>query len=224
MRDGDAVLLSWSGGKDSAMTLAALRASGVEPVGLLTTVATETGEVSHHGVPRSLLVAQAAATGVPLVPVELPDPCPDEVYAERMAAALAQVPGLRAVAFGDLFLDDLRAWREARLADVGLEAVFPLWGRDTTELARTFVRAGYAATVCAVDTDQLDASYVGRAYDATFLADLPDDVDPCGEHGELHTFVTDGPILSRPVPVEVVAIDTGGRFAHARLAAATPDP
>jgi uncharacterized protein (TIGR00290 family) len=212
-----ATLLSWSGGKDSAMALHALRTSGVEPVGLLTTFVAPSGVVSSHGVRRELLVAQAAAVGVPVVPVELPDPCPDTVYAERMRGALATVDRLAAVAFGDLFLADLKAWREARVAELGLDAVFPLWGRDTTELARWFLEVGFAATVCVVDTDQLDASFVGRSYDAAFLDDLPAGVDPCGEHGEFHTFVTAGPVMTAPLPITVRPLPVTGRFATAEL-------
>jgi uncharacterized protein (TIGR00290 family) len=216
-----ATLLSWSGGKDSAMALHALRRDGVEPVGLLTTFAGPDGAVSHHGVPRDLLERQAAAAALPVVAVDLPDPCPNEVYAARMGAALASVPETTTVAFGDLFLADLRAWREERLATAGLAACFPLWGRDSADLARWFGDEGFRGTVCAVDTDQLDAGFVGRPFDARFLADLPASVDPCGEHGEFHTFVTDGPVLARPVPVTVTGTTTDptGRFVRADLAA-----
>jgi diphthamide synthase (EF-2-diphthine--ammonia ligase) len=203
------------------MALHALRRDGVDPVGLLTTFGGPGDAVSHHGVPRDLLERQAGAAGLPVVAVALPDPCPNETYAARMGAALASVPGTTAVAFGDLFLADLRAWRETRLAAAGRAASFPLWGRDTGDLARGFTDDGFRATVCAVDTDQLDAGFVGRPFDASFLADLPASVDPCGEHGEFHTFVTHGPVLARPVPVVVTGTTTDptGRFVHADLAA-----
>ncbi len=217
----DRTLLSWSGGKDSAMALHTLRAVGAGPVGLVTTFAGPDGLVSAHGVPRTLLERQAAAAGLPVVAVALPDLCPNDVHRARMTAALASVPEVTTVAFGDLFLADLRSWREEQLAEMGRVAVFPLWGRDTADLARDVFRQGFRAIVCTVDTEQLDAAFVGRPFDAAFLADLPADVDPCGEHGEFHTFVTHGPVLAHPVPVTVTGttLDATGRFVHATLTA-----
>jgi uncharacterized protein (TIGR00290 family) len=197
--------LSWSGGKDSALALWVMREElGVEPTALLTTFTEDYDRVSMHAVRRELLEAQAAAVGVPLVEVDIPAACINEVYEERMAAALAS-PALadaEEFAFADLFLADIRAYREERLAAIGRRATFPLWGRDTTALAALFVEAGFEATLVCVDPKQLDASFAGRAFDAELLRDLPPGADPCGENGEFHTFVTAGPIFSAPVPVE----------------------
>lgn len=199
--------LSWSGGKDSALALQALRAAGREPDVLLTTVTEGVERISIHGVRRELLLAQAAAVGVPLVEIRLPLPCPNETYEARMAAALAAPPldAVAEVAFGDLFLADVRAYREARLAPTGRRALFPLWGRDTTALARAFVADGFAATIATVDPRALDASLAGRPYDDALLDALPPGVDPCGERGEFHTFVHDGPVFAAPLAVRTGA-------------------
>ncbi len=196
------VALSWSGGKDSALALHALRSErGVEPAALLTTVTSDYGRVSMHGVRRSLVVAQAEAVGLPLVEVPIPAACPNSVYEERMAEALGRSPlaDVSSFAFADLFLDDIRAYREERLRAVGRSAVFPIWGRDTGELARSFISLGFEAVLVCVDPAQLDPSFVGRSFDAELLADLPSGVDPCGENGEFHTFVYDGPVFSRRI-------------------------
>jgi uncharacterized protein (TIGR00290 family) len=204
-RQAASVGLAWSGGKDSALALWALRRAGVEVAALLTTITEGYDRVSMHGVRRELLRRQAAATGVTLVEVTIPPDCVNAVYEERMAAAFAEPPldGIGAMASGDLFLEDVRAYREERLADAGKEALFPLWGRNTQLLARTFLDEGFEAVVCCLDPRKLDQSFAGRPYDAHFLADLPDDVDPCGERGEFHTFVHAGPILSEPERVTV---------------------
>ncbi|HEX5145710.1 MAG TPA: ATP-binding protein [Conexibacter sp.] len=196
--------LAWSGGKDSSLALHALRAAGREPVALLTTVTEGVERISIHGVRRELLLAQAAALGIPLVEVRIPLPCPNEVYERRMAEALARPPldAVGEVAFGDLFLEDVRAYREERLARSGRRGVFPLWGSDTRALAQEFVR-GFRAVVATVDPRSLDASFAGRAYDEAFLHDLPPSVDPCGENGEFHTFVHAGPVLAAPIAVTV---------------------
>jgi len=199
------IVLSWSGGKDSALALWAMREElGVEPAALLTTFTEDYGRVSMHAVRRPLLEAQAAAVGVPLVEVGIPAVCSNEVYEERMAAALASPPlaEIEEFAFADLFLADIRAYREGRLAAIGRRATFPIWGRETGALARRFVDAGFAATLVCVDPRQLDRSFAGRAFDADLLRDLPASVDPCGENGEFHTFVTAGPIFTAPVQVE----------------------
>jgi uncharacterized protein (TIGR00290 family) len=199
------VILSWSGGKDSALALWAMREEqGVEPAALLTTFTEDYGRVSMHAVRRELLEAQAAAAGVPLVEVGIPAVCSNEVYEERMAAALAAPPlaEVEEFAFADLFLADIRAYREERLAAIGRRATFPIWGRDTEALAERFVEAGFEATLVCVDPRQLDRAFAGRRFDADLLRDLPAAVDPCGENGEFHTFVTAGPIFSAPVPVE----------------------
>lgn len=215
------IALAWSGGKDSALALWTLRAQGVEPEALLTTVTEDVERISIHGVRRELLHLQAAATGLPLVEVRIPLPCPNEVYEQRMADALGAPPldGVEAVAFGDLFLADVRAYREERLATAlpPRRALFPLWGRDTAELARTFVDAGFAATLATVDPRVLDPAFAGRAYDAALLADLPAEVDPCGERGEFHTFVHAGPVFDAPIAVTTgVTVEREG-FVYADL-------
>lgn len=198
------VVLSWSGGKDSALALWTMREEGVEPAALLTTVTEDYGRISMHAVRRELLEAQAAAVGVPLVEVLIPAACIDEVYEERMAAALASSPlaEVEEFAFADLFLEDIRAYREERLAAIGRRASFPIWGRKTAALAETFVDADFEATLVCVDPRQIDPSFCGRAFDSDLLRDLPASADPCGENGEFHTFVTAGPVFSAPVPVE----------------------
>jgi uncharacterized protein (TIGR00290 family) len=196
-----ALALSWSGGKDSALALWALREEeGVTPAALLSTVTADYERVSMHGVRRSLLRRQAAATGVPLVEIEIPAGCPDDVYESRMEAAFAgDLAAVGEVAFGDLFLEDVRAYRESRLARVGRSARFPVWGRDTAALARRFLADGFRAILVCVDPRALDPSFAGRDYDERLLADLPAGVDPCGENGEFHTFVTAGPVLEREI-------------------------
>jgi len=154
-----------------------------------------------HGVRRELLCRQAQAVGLPLVEVEIPAGCSNDVYEQRMGQALAEAPlaAAETIAFGDLFLADIREYREERLRRVGKGAIFPLWGQDTGELARAFVAAGFEAVLVCVDPRRLDASFAGRSFDAALLADLPPDVDPCGENGEFHTFVHAGPIFSAPI-------------------------
>ncbi|HKZ14245.1 MAG TPA: ATP-binding protein [Solirubrobacterales bacterium] len=213
------LVLSWSGGKDSSLALWTLREEGIEPAALLTTINEDYGRISIHGVRRELLHAQAAAVGLPLVEVGIPTECPNELYEERMAAALEKPPLAEAdtFAFADLFLADIRAYREARLAPVGRKAIFPIWGRETAALGRRFVEAGFGATLVVVDTDQLDASFVGRRFDAALLDDLPAGVDPCGENGEFHTFVDSGPIFAAPLAVELGELRDEGRFVYRDL-------
>jgi uncharacterized protein (TIGR00290 family) len=207
------VLVSWSSGKDSAWTLHVLRAAHPEAVGaLLTTVNAQFGRVSMHGVRRALLRTQAVAAGLPLIEVPLPSPCPNEIYEVRMREALdrARREGFTHVAFGDLFLADVRRYREARLAGTGLDPLFPLWARPTAALAREMLAGGLKARVVTVDPAHLDASLVGREFDAAFLDGLPPRVDPCGENGEFHTFAYAGPMFAVPVAIrngEVVARD-----------------
>jgi uncharacterized protein (TIGR00290 family) len=196
--------LSWSGGKDSAFALWTLRREQEEPEALLTTVTEGYKRISMHGVRRELLARQAEALGIPLVEVVIPPACVNEVYETRMAEAFADAPlsGVEAVAFGDLFLEDVRAYREERLAAAGRRGLFPLWGRDTTALAGDCLDAGFEATLVCVDPRALDPAFVGRAYDAQLLAELPRGVDPCGENGEFHTFVHAGPIFAEPIACE----------------------
>jgi uncharacterized protein (TIGR00290 family) len=212
--------LSWSGGKDSALALWALRREhGREPVALLTTVTEEYDRISMHGVRRELLEAQAQATGVPLLSVSIPPRCPNDVYEQRLAHALAsrQLVGVEEVAFGDLFLEDIRAYREQRLAEAGKRALFPVWGRDTARLARDFIEAGFEAVLVCVDQAQLDSSFAGRRYDQKLLADLPPDVDPCGENGEFHTFVHAGPVFDREITCELGPVSIRDGFAFCEL-------
>jgi uncharacterized protein (TIGR00290 family) len=198
--------LSWSGGKDSALALHHLRErAGPTPRALITTVTADYGRISMHGVRRELLSRQARSVGLPLVEVEIPADCSNDVYEQRMDQALAEAPlaEVGTIAFGDLFLADIRAYREERLSRVGKQAVFPLWGRDTNALAREFIAAGFEAVLVCVDPRRLDPSFAGRRLDIELLADLPPDVDPCGENGEFHTFVHAGPVFSAPIACEV---------------------
>ena len=214
-------LLSWSSGKDSAWALQVLRQRGdVEVVGLLTTFNAEFDRVAMHAVRRELVVSQARSVELPLWPVFLPWPCPNDAYEAAMEAAIARAKraGITHIAFGDLFLEDIRAYREERMAKAGIEPLFPLWGRDTEALASDMVREGVRASVVCVDPAQLDASFCGREFDAAFLEALPAEVDACGERGEFHTFAWDGPAFSVPVfvqPGEIVRRD-GFVFADLR--------
>jgi uncharacterized protein (TIGR00290 family) len=202
MTGGAGPALAWSGGKDSALALWELRRAGAAPAALMTTVTDDYGRISMHGVRRALLRRQAEATGLPLVEVGIPAGCTNDVYEARMATAFAsaELAPVEEVAFGDLFLEDIRAYRESRLAAAGRRARFPLWGSDTAALARRFLAAGFRAIVVCVDPRALDASFAGRDYDDAMLADLPSGVDPCGENGEFHTFVTAGPVFATPIP------------------------
>jgi uncharacterized protein (TIGR00290 family) len=168
---------------------------------LITTVTGSYERISMHGVRRELLARQAEVLGIPLVEIVIPPACVNDVYEARMAEAFAAAPlsDVEAVAFGDLFLEDVRAYREERLAAGGRRGLFPLWGRDTAALAREFLDAGFQATLVCVDPRALDASFAGRRYDAQLLAELPPAVDPCGENGEFHTFVSAGPIFAEPI-------------------------
>jgi uncharacterized protein (TIGR00290 family) len=171
----------------------------------LTTVTEDFGRVSMHGVRRELVVEQARSLGIPLVEVGIPAACPNDVYEARMRQALSAPPldDVEAMAFADLFLEDIRAYREERLALAGKRALFPVWGRDTAQLARDFIESGFEAVLVSVDPSQLDPSFVGRSFDTELLADLPPGVDPCGENGEFHTFVHAGPIFDRPIEMSL---------------------
>lgn len=198
-------LVSWSGGKDSALALeAARRDPGLHVAGLITTVTAGYDRISMHGVRRELLLDQARAVGLPVTEVEIPPACPDAEYQRRMCAALeaAVREGIEVIVFGDLFLADVRAYREALVAEAGLEPAFPLWGRDTGAVAHDLIARGYRTTLVCVDPRQVPASLCGREYDASLLDALGPDADPCGERGEFHTFVHDAPIFTRPVRVE----------------------
>jgi uncharacterized protein (TIGR00290 family) len=217
------VILSWSGGKDSSLALAALRADpSVEVVALLTSITSVYERVSIHGVRRVLVEAQALAAGLPLIELHLEPACTNAAYEASFRTAVERArerfPRLQAVAYGDLYLVDVRAYRERLHTDTELAAIFPLWGVDTRELASSFIADGFEAHVVCVDTAQLPASFAGRAYDAQLLIDLPDGVDPCGESGEFHTFVWRAPVFDRDIPVDVgeVAVREE-RFAYCDL-------
>ena len=193
------VLVSWSGGKDSAWALYLLQQQGeYEIAGLLTTVNSHFRRVAMHGFREQLLEQQAEAAGLPLWAIPLPWPCSNEEYEAAMAAACARAvgEGIDAIAFGDLFLEDIRAYREAKLAPTGLEPLFPCWNLPTAELARAMIGSGLRAHLVCVDPRQLDARFAGRGFDAALLDELPPGVDPCGEHGEFHTFVSAGPMFA----------------------------
>jgi len=207
------VLLSWSSGKDSAWALHLLRKqTGIEIVGLLTTLNSEFDRVAMHGTRRSVLEAQAAAARLPLWIIPLPWPCSNEIYEQRMSEACQRAidEHVDAIAFGDLFLADVRAYREKQLDGTGLQPLFPLWDLPTDKLAREMIDAGLRAKIVCVDTRQLDASFAGREFDLDLLRDLPAGIDPCGERGEFHTCVYAGPMFADPVqlqPGEVVNRD-----------------
>ena len=198
------IAMCFSGGKDSVMALHQIRERGEHQVAtLLTTVTDAYDRVSMHGVRRSLLREQADALGVPLTEVVLPPTPSNAVYEQGMGEAFARLKadGIGCVAFGDIFLQDLKDYRERQLAAHGLEGLFPLWGRPTAALARSFIQEGFRAVTVCVEKAMLDASFAGRPFDDAFLADLPAEADPCGEYGEFHTFVFDGPGFSRPIAV-----------------------
>jgi uncharacterized protein (TIGR00290 family) len=214
------VLVSWSSGKDSAWMLHLLRQEGrLEPAALLTTINETADRVAMHGVRRSILEAQAVAAGLPLHVIPLPHPCSNEVYEARMRAAVerAVADGFTFAAFGDLFLEDVRQYRERQLAGTGLAPIFPLWGRDTAALAREMICAGVTATITCVDPRVLDRRFAGRRFDAALLGELPPGVDPCGERGEFHTVVTSGPMFRREITVKPGAVVEREGFVFADL-------
>lgn len=214
------VLLFWSSGKDSAYALHVLRRQGdVKVAGLMTTVNRPARRVAVHGVRETLLSTQAQACGLPVKRVAIPDPCPNERYEAIVGDALvaARQRGIDAVAFGDLFLADIRAYRERLIAETGVEPLFPLWGRDTHALAREMVHTGLRAIIVSVDLKALPAAFAGRTYDERLLADLPPGVDPCAENGEFHTFAYEGPMFARPLAVRVGKVSVRGGFAYADL-------
>jgi uncharacterized protein (TIGR00290 family) len=200
------VVFSWSGGKDSAMALhSVLRNPDYQVLSLLTTVTEEYERISMHGVRSELLRRQADSMGLPVEEVRIPPQCPNSIYETRMAEAVLRFRerGIIHFAFGDIFLEDLRAYREEKLLRANVSALFPIWKVDTRGLAARFVKDGFRAIVVCVDPRKLDKSFAGRELDATFFRDLPPSVDPCGENGEYHTFVFDGPIFRSPVPVQI---------------------
>ena len=207
-------LVSWSSGKDSAWTVHMLRQRGnVNLGGLLTTINEAAQRVAMHAVRVEVLQAQADALGLPLWQIPIPSPCPNDVYERVMAAAVqrAVAEGFTQIAFGDLFLEDIRRYREEHLAGTGLTPLFPLFGADTPALAREMIAAGVRARITCLNPKILDRSFAGREFDAALLADLPPGVDPCAERGEFHTCAYDGPMFSRPVPIETgVTVERDG--------------
>ena len=198
--------VSWSSGKDSTFALDAARhEEAIDVVGLLVTFNGHADRVAMHGVRRILVETQAERLGLPLHTIELPSPCPNEVYEQRMAvaAATALATDVNHMVFGDLFLADVRAYREQMLAPIGITPLFPLWGRPTATLARQMLAAGVRAVLSCVDSKQLPGEFAGRTFDEQLLADLPAGVDPCGERGEFHTFVYDAPGFSAPINIEI---------------------
>jgi len=213
-------LVAWSSGKDSAWALYETRRAGeIEVVGALTTITSEFGRVSIHGLREELLRAQLDACGLPVNIVRIPYPCPNEVYEQAMAAAMhdAKVAGISHVVFGDLFLEDVRAYREQRLAPIGITPLFPLWHRPTDALAREMIAAGVEARLVCVDLKKLPRNFAGRQFDGALLAELPSGVDPCGENGEFHSFVAAGPMLSRSIAVAAGEIVERDGYAYADL-------
>jgi len=218
-------MLSWSGGKDAAWTLHAMRERGDDVVALLTTVTDAYDRISMQGIRREVLLAQADATGLALIEARIPPQCDNATYEASLADALSRArtrwPDMDTIAFGDLFLSDVRAWRESVCGALGWRIETPLFGSDTTRLAHQMFVGGLRARLCCVDTQQLDPRFAGRAFDAGLLAVLPHGCDPCGENGEFHTLVYDGPMFDRPLAIrEGETVLRDGRFAYTDFALA----
>jgi len=200
------IALAWSSGKDSALSLHSLMRSGRYEVRyLLTTITEGYSRVSMHGVREELIDMQGRSIGIELKKVYIPIACTNEVYEERMRRACVEMmdEGIIGVAFGDIFLEDVREYRERNLRRLGMEPLFPIWGRDTGELAQEFLRLGFRAKIVCIDLERLPADYAGMEYDANFLRELPSGCDPCGENGEFHTFVYAGPCFKQPIEVKL---------------------
>jgi uncharacterized protein (TIGR00290 family) len=212
-------VLCWSGGKDSAWTLHELRAQGVEISALLTSLNEANGRVAMHAIRRELLEAQAEAAAIPLWTVPLPWPCRNGDYETRMEAAYRRAAGagVTHIAFGDLFLEEIRGYRETNLQGSGLTPIFPLWHRPTVVLAREMIAGGLRARLTCVDTRALPRDFAGREFDARLLQDLPREADPCGENGEFHSFVYDGPFFRHPIPVRAGELHEDGDCVFADL-------
>ncbi len=203
-------LLSWSGGKDSSLALYELvhnrQFEDLEIKALLTTLTTDYDRISMHGVRRELLLAQSSSLGIPVEEVWIPPKASNDIYQSRMIKSIEKwkpKDNVSTIVFGDLFLEDIRSYREKFLGSIGIECIFPLWKKDTKELANFFVDYGFKAKICTIDPRKLDQKFCGREYDNEFLSDIPNEVDPCGENGEFHTFVYDGPIFKEKIHVEV---------------------
>lgn len=212
--------LSWSSGKDSAFALHEVRRAGqIEIVGLFTTLTSGFGRVSMHGVREQLLDQQAAAAGLPCHKVAIPWPCSNDEYEQRLSAVLrtARAEGVGQLVFGDLFLGEIRAYRERLLGALDIAPVFPLWQRNTRQLAREMIASGLRARLTCIDPRQLAPGFAGREFDDQLLDELPASVDPCGENGEFHSFVTDGPMFAYPVPVQAGEVVERDGFVFADL-------
>jgi uncharacterized protein (TIGR00290 family) len=221
------VLVSWSSGKDCAWALHLLRQQpGIEIVGLITTINAEFDRVAMHGTRRAVLEAQAAAANLPLWKVPLPWPCSNEIYEQRMADVCLRAADekIDAVAFGDLFLRDVRVYREKQLQSTGIEPLFPLWDIPTAELARSMINGGLRAKLVCIDSHQLAPAFAGREFDTVLLSDLPSAVDPCGERGEFHSCAYDGPMFSNPVELEAGEIVNRDGFIYADFLPAARRP
>jgi uncharacterized protein (TIGR00290 family) len=220
------ILLSWSSGKDSAWALHVLRRNAdYEVAGLLTTFNQAVDRVAMHAVRRNLVEAQASAAGLPLWAVLLPWPCNNDQYESIMAATCAKAvaEGIEGVAFGDLFLEDVRVYRERQLKGTGLKPIFPVWGLPTRALAEEMIASGLRARLTCVDTEKLDSSFVGREFDSALLSAFPQEIDPCGEKGEFHSFVYSGPMLNTPIPISLGETLIRERFAFADLTMKGPN-
>lgn len=208
------LLVSWSTGKDSAYALHQIRqTNNYDIVGLLSTITEEYDRVSMHSTRYLLLEKQAEQLDLPLYPIFIPPSCTNEIYEERMQIFIKQAiqQGITHIVFGDLFLDDIRRYRESRLALTNITPLFPLWGKKTDLLAKEMIHAGIRAVITCIDTKKLDSSFAGRQFDEQFLSDLPKGIDPCGENGEFHTFVYDGPMFQKPIPISLgVVVEHNG--------------
>jgi uncharacterized protein (TIGR00290 family) len=214
------IYLCWSGGKDSSLALYEIRKTGAYNVAaLLTTITEDYNRISMHGVRVALLEQQAASLGLPLKKVLIPKEASNEIYEARMRAILETglQEGIDTVAFGDIFLEDLKIYREKNLAQLGMKGLFPIWKRDTAELGQTFIQLGFKAALACIDTQYLDPSFAGRTYDASLLRDLPSNVDPCGENGEFHSFAYAGPIFQHPIPHTIGEVVKRDRYVFCDL-------
>ena len=210
--------ISWSSGKDSAFALVEAKRRGLaDVVGVLTTISEEYDRVAMHGVRSSLLDRQIAALGLPCIKIPLPTRCTNEIYESRMAKAVQEIQdkGIRHIVYGDLFLEDIRAYREEKLAAAGMAGIFPLWKRDTHALAKNMIAEGVVAHLVCIDPKKLDRAFAGRRFDLELLKELPEKVDPCGENGEFHTVVSAGPMFAAGIRVEVGAVVDRDGFVYA---------
>jgi uncharacterized protein (TIGR00290 family) len=225
--DMEKAFVSWSSGKDSAFALCEARRSGLADIaGVLVTINERYDRVAMHGVRHSILDKQIEALRLPAVKVMIPSPCPNEIYEARMADACAvlKAQGVFNIVFGDLFLEDIRAYRESKLSPVGMRGLFPLWQRDTRHLAREMIEAGLVAHLVCVDPKRLDKAFAGRRFDHSLLASLPPDVDPCGENGEFHTLVSAGPMFTDPIDVRVGVVVERDGYVFADIVSDKADP